>query len=119
MISDEQWYMQASKTMRMTGSLEGLRFNRSIGWPFLISLGFFFFGVDNTVALNMATILGSLTVANIFLLSHILFNNKWISIGSALLFSLFASHIRWSATAESNIAGLFFATITLFFSVLY
>ena len=46
---------------------------------------------------------------------------KKINLGiiSAILFSFLPSHIRWSATAETNIISIFFISLAVFFSFLY
>lgn len=117
MYIDEAWYMEAGKDMLQTG-YQG-DYPKSIGWPFILTIFFRIFGISNWTALYTSTILGALTVFNIFFLAFIITNNKPISLASSLIFSLFASHIRWSASAETNIASLFFILLTMFFCFLY
>ena len=115
---DEQLYMEAGKNMLQTGS-QGESFLESIGWPFILSIAFGIFGISNWVALYASTLLGALTIFNIFFLTFIITQRKNLSLMSALLFSLFPAHIVWSGSAKPNVASLFFITLTIFFCFLY
>ena len=117
MYIDEAWYMEAAKNMLQTGSQN--YYIRSIGWPFILTIAFGIFGISNWVALYASTVLGALTIFNVFLLTFIITKHKSASLISALLFSFFPAHIRWSASAESIVPSLFFITLTLFFCFLY
>ena len=117
MWTDEAVYMETGKNILQTFSQGS--YSRSIGWPFLLSIIFGIFGVSNWAALYTSTILGTLTIFNIFFLTFIITKQKYLSLISALIFSLFVAHIVWSASAETNVPSLFFATLTLFFSFLY
>ena len=117
MYIDEPWYMEAAKNMLQNFSQGD--YPKSIGWPFILSISFLFFGVSNWVALYTAVVLGTLTILNVFLLMYIITKKKLISLFSAAIFSLVPLHIRWSASAETNIPSLFFVTLTLFFCFLY
>lgn len=120
MFEDAGWYMETAKNM-----LEGdygyfvRGVYKSIGWPFMIAIGFFFFGVDNLVAHYASSVLGILTVFNIFCLALVLFKKETIALWSAFLFSLIPVHIIWSGSAETNVSSVFFITLALFFSLLY
>jgi 4-amino-4-deoxy-L-arabinose transferase-like glycosyltransferase len=114
---DEAWYMEAGKNMLQTGN-QGF-YPKSIGWPFILRIMFGIFGISNWVAIYSCTLLGALTVFNMFFLAFIITRNKQLSLISALLFSLFPAHIRWSATAKTNVPSLFFILLTLFFCFLY
>ncbi|MCF7916185.1 MAG: glycosyltransferase family 39 protein [Candidatus Omnitrophica bacterium] len=117
MYIDEPWYMEAAKDMLQNFS-QG-NYPKSIGWPFVLTLSFLFFGINNWVAIYTAVILGSLTVINIFFLTYLITKNKIVSLFSAVIFMLMPLHIRWSATAETNVPSLFFTTLTIFFFFLY
>ncbi len=117
MYIDEAWYMEAGKNMLETGSQDS--YPKYIGWPFILTIVFSIFGINNWIALYTSILLGALTIVNIFLLSYIITKRKKISLIAALLFSLFPAHIRWSASAEANIASLFFISLTIFLCFLY
>jgi len=117
MYIDEAWYMEAGKDMLLTGNQGS--YAKSIGWPFILRIVFGFFGISNWVAIYTSVFLGALTIFNMFFLTFIITQRKDISLISALLFSLFPTHIRWSATAENMVASLFFVTLTIFFCFLY
>jgi 4-amino-4-deoxy-L-arabinose transferase-like glycosyltransferase len=120
MFGDEGWYMETAKNI-LEGNygyfVQGIY--KSIGWPFIIAVGFFLFGVDNLVAHYASSVLGILTVFNVFCLALVLFKKEGIALWSAFLFSLVPVHIAWSGSAETNVASLFFITLALFFSFLY
>jgi 4-amino-4-deoxy-L-arabinose transferase-like glycosyltransferase len=116
MYTDEALYMQAAKKILQTGYQGDYR--KPIGWPFIISIAFNF-GISNWIAIYSSIILGALTVFNMFFLSFAITKNKGISLASSLIFSLFSSPIRWSATAETNVASMFFIILSLFLCFLY
>lgn len=116
MYIDEPWYMEAGKNMLQTG-YQG-DYPKSIGWPFILRIAFTF-GISNWVAIYTSTILGALTIFNIFFLTFIITKHKPISLISSLLSSLFAAHIRWSTSAEANVGSLFFITMSIFLCFLY
>ena len=120
MFGDEGWYMETAKNM-LEGNYEYFirGIYKSIGWPFVIAISFFLFGVDNLVAHYASSVLGILTVFNVFCLALVIFKKENIALWSAFLFSLIPVHIAWSGSAETNVASLFFITLALFFSFLY
>ena len=93
---DEAHYMETGKNMLQ--SFDQGNYIKSIGWPFLLSIAFWIFGVNTYVGLYFSTFLGALTVFNVFFLSFIITKQKNLSLISALVFSLFATHITWSAS---------------------
>jgi len=117
MYIDEPWYMEAAKNMLQSFSQGS--YPKAIGWPFILAISFLLFGVSNWVAIYTAVVLGTLTILNVFLLTYIITKKKAVSLFSAVIFSLMPLHIRWSASAETNIPSLFFVTLTLFFCFLY
>jgi len=117
MYIDEPWYMEAAKNMLQSFSQGD--YPKSIGWPFILSISFLLFGISNWVAIYTAVVLGALTTLNVFFLAYIITKNKAVSLLSAATLSLLPLHIRWSASAETNISSLFFVTLTLFFCFLY
>ncbi len=120
MFEDEGWYMDtAEKVLEADFNYFSGGIYKSTGWPFIISLSFFFFGKDNLVAHYASSVLGVLTVFNIFCLSLLLFKKEKIALWSAFLFSLIPVHIAWSGSAETAVPSVFFVTLALFFSLLY
>ncbi len=117
MYSDEALYMKAASGMLRTGS-QGL-YPKSIGWPFIIAIGFAFFGINNWVAINITIALGALTVFTVFLLAYALTNDTWTGLIAAVILALEPAHLSWSATAETNVPSIFFITLVMFFCVLY
>jgi 4-amino-4-deoxy-L-arabinose transferase-like glycosyltransferase len=109
--------MEAGKNMLHTG-LQGY-YPRSIGWPFLLSFAFAIFGLNPFVALYGSSVLGALTVINIFLLAFVLTRNRYLGLVSALVFAIMPMHIVWSASAETSVPSLFVITLTMIFCLLY
>jgi len=120
MFGDEGWYMETAKNMLDGNYGYFVRdVYKSIGGPFVIAISFLLFGIDNLVAHYASSVLGILTVFNIFCLALVLFKKENIALWSAFLFSLIPVHIVWSGSAETNVASVFFITLALFFSLLY
>ena len=117
MYIDEQWYMEAGKNMLQTGSQDN--YSKSIAWPFILRIAFGIFGISNWTAIYTSVLLGSLTIFTIFFMTFSITKRKDIGLVSAIFLALSPAHIRWSATAETNIASLFFITLTIFFCFLY
>ncbi|MCX5700965.1 MAG: glycosyltransferase family 39 protein [Candidatus Omnitrophica bacterium] len=117
MYVDEFWYMEAARNLITYGQIGA--YPKSLGWPMLLSIIFFIKGVGNFTAIYASAILGALTFFNIFLLTSIIYNNRWLGIISAALFSILPGHILWSVTAETNVPALYFITLTMFFVFLY
>ncbi len=115
--TDEAVHIETGKNLLQNFS-QG-NYSRSIGWPFLLSIIFRFFGLNVLVALYASSILGALTVINIFLLTFVMTKNRSASLISALVFSMFFSHVNWSGSASTVVPSLYFVTLTLFFCFLY
>ncbi|MBI2134877.1 glycosyltransferase family 39 protein [Candidatus Woesearchaeota archaeon] len=88
-------------------------------WPFLISIAFKLFGLNNYVALYLSSILGSLSIILVFLFVYLLFKNEKIALWSSFFLALTPVYIIWSNSAETNNPSLFFVLLTLLFFVLY
>lgn len=109
--------MEAAKNILQTGFQAG--YEKSIGWPFLLSLAFGLCGINNGAAFYLSIILGALTVGGIFLMAFIISQRKDLSLVAAFLFSFFPAHVRWSACVETNVASLFFIVLTIVSCFLY
>jgi 4-amino-4-deoxy-L-arabinose transferase-like glycosyltransferase len=117
MYIDEGMYMEAGKNMLNTGSQ--MEYAKPIGWSFLLSLVFGIFGINNWVALYTSLFLGALTIVLMFFVTFLITKNKPLSLFASFIFSLIPVHIRWSASAETNVPSLFFVLLSLFFCLLY
>jgi hypothetical protein len=117
MYLDEPWYMEAAKHILQTGHSGD--YPKSIGWPFLLSSFFFVFGTNNWVALYGMIVIGALSAAAVFFLTFAITNKKTTAIFAALLIGLQPIHIRWSATAETNVVSLFMVCLAVTACSLY
>lgn len=116
MYNDEAMYMQAGKEIMQFGSQGD--YPKSIGWPFILSIVFRIFGLSNITAIYASVFFGAMTIFALFLLAFIITRNQPVSLAASFMFSLFAGHIRWSTTAETSMASLFFMILSMFFALL-
>ncbi len=114
---DEIWYMEVARSMVETG-LPG-SYVKSIGWPFLMAIVFWFFGIKSSVVFCTSIFLGVATIFPVFFLAYIMSAKEKLSLFLTFLFSLFPLNILWSASGETNVAALFFVVLTIFFYFLY
>ena len=114
---DEFWYMNVAKDILIDKNI--YNYPKSIGWPFLITLSFLFFKIDNYTALYLCSFLGSLIFINIFLLTFIIFKDKILSYMTAILTVFLPPKFFWSSTVETHIPSLFFITVSMLFSFIY
>lgn len=117
MYNDEFYYMEAAKYIIRDLSLG--EYERSIGWPFILSISFLVFGVGNYVALYTSLFFGMMTAFPLYLLIYRIIKNRNISLISTSMFLFLPTHMNWSTAAENNIISLFFIITTVFFFFLY
>lgn len=116
MYVDEPWYMEAAKNI-LHNFNQG-DYPKSIGWPLLLAYFFLFFGVNNWVALYAMIFIGALMTVALFFLSSIVVHDRKMGLLAALFIAFYPVHIRWSASAETNVVSLFIvccAFIMVFF----
>ncbi len=113
---DESWYMGSAKNIVQSfqAKVSTGMYNKPLGWPALIAIGFFFFGINNIAAINTTIFFGTISTILIFLLGYLLFRNERIALFSSLMLALFPLHVMWSATAEIIVPSLFFILLSLF-----
>jgi len=114
---DEPWYQEAARNIVESNSIGD--YQKSIAWPFLLSLVFGTFGVNNWYGIYLAIFFGALTVFPLYFLSFELTRKKYYSLLAPLCLALMPVHIFWSATGETISASIFFSIISLFFIFLY
>ncbi len=117
MFIDEHMYMDAANKILHFKSF--FPYWKSIGWPFLISIAYFFFGINNYTAIYLSSIFGFLTIIVLFALSYALTRNKQHAFYSVLLLTFFPLHILWSGSAETNITSIFFTTLSVLLMLLF
>ena len=90
------------------------------GWPFLIAIAFKLLGVGASTAYLTELFFGAMSIIAVFLLSSVLTSRKEVSVLSAAIFALIPELFIWSRTiANPNVPFMFFATLTVFFFVLF
>jgi hypothetical protein len=109
MYMDEFYYMQGAKEILETGQINTGHLRV---WSFILSLAFGIFGLNNYVAIYAGIFFGCLTILAVFILIYVLTKNETSALFCSLIFSLIGYHIRWSATAKTNVTSFFFLIIT-------
>lgn len=92
---------------------------RSHGFPFVIGLLFFVFGVNLDTPFILNIIFGTLSVVLIFLLTYLLFKNEIIGLYASFLLVISPIHILYSISAQSITISLFFVLSSLTLYLLY
>jgi len=116
MWTDEAVYMQTAQSI--LHHLSQGYYQRSIGWPLLIAV-MFIFKTSNWVPLYASSLLGSLTIVNIYFIVYSLTKEKRLGIFAAFVMSIIYTHVRWSTSAETNVASLFFISLSVLLSLIY
>lgn len=123
MYLDEPWYQEAAKNVLsgrglVTCEFDGVRdicipYEKSAGWPALLSLAFAVGGVRDSTALETSLLLGVLaTPAAAFALRAA--GGTWAqALLAALILAVHPLHVVWSATAETNVAAVTFLLLGL------
>jgi 4-amino-4-deoxy-L-arabinose transferase-like glycosyltransferase len=130
MYIDEPWYIEAGKNILQNGKSllctyidyekqNCIKYPKPISWPFILSISFMFFGINNYVAINTSILLGSLSIVLMFLIGYLLSKKESVGLYSALLLSILPLHLMWSATAETHVPSLFFVLLTILNFLLY
>lgn len=88
------------------------------GYPAIITIFYLIFGVNSLYAIAASVVLSTLTIALVFLISHILFENEDISLLSAFIFSIIPMNLRISSTSLSEPTSMFFISASFFLLVL-
>jgi hypothetical protein len=90
------------------------------GWPFLIALASKLFGAGSSTSYALELFIGAASIIIVFLLASVLTRKKEIPIMAAAIFALVPELFVWSKTlANPNMPFMMFATLTLFFFVLF
>ncbi|MDE1869499.1 MAG: glycosyltransferase family 39 protein [Candidatus Micrarchaeota archaeon] len=95
-------------------------YHDAIGYPFLLSIAFLFFGIGINTAFAMQLFIGLLSIAFFFLLSSILFQKRMAIAASTIIFTLIPQLFIWSrAQAIPDLALMCFAILTFFLFVFF
>ena len=130
MYIDEPLYLEMAKNMNQRQQPVACEYEsygiencwmplKAPGWPFLISIVFLIFGMNNYYALYFSSIIGSLSVILIFLLAYLIFRNQKTALWSSFFLAFTPIHVLWSNSAETNNASLFFVLLTMTFFFIY
>ena len=84
-----------------------------------MSIVFGVFGISNWVALYASVVIGAFSVFPVFLMVYAVSKNEKIGLIAAMIFPFFPLHMRWSTSAETNVASVFFVALCLFFVFLF
>jgi len=114
--SDEPNTLERAKTLVTNDDYSGV-YRHPIGWSFFLAITFLVIGVKSNIALYSSSILGSLTIINIFLISYLLTKKQRISLFAAFIYALIPTILRYSGSAVNNIPSSFFLTLAFVFMI--
>lgn len=114
---DEVWYEQAANHFLHFGNFGD--YQKSLAWPFVLSIFYSVLGYHFELSIYLSIFFGALTIFPLYFLANDLTGkNKYAWLAPVIL-SFFPLHIFWSATAETNVASLFFITLSLWLAFSY
>lgn len=130
MFIDEPWNMESAKNILKTGEPSLCSFTdvgtkfcgqypKPLGFSFLLSVVFLFFGISPLTGIYLSVLTGSLSIFLVFLSAYLFFKNEQIGLWSSLLIALNPIHIIWSKTAETNATSIFFILLAFMFILIY
>lgn len=114
---DEFWYLDAGKNILQRGMAPG--FNKSIGWPVLVTISYIFGGINNYAPIALNLLLGLLCVPLTYFAARALTENKTAAIAAAFTLALLPYRAVWAASAETGIPALFFVLWGILMAALY
>jgi len=89
------------------------------GWPYLISLVFQFFGVNELYAFFLNNLLFTGSVLLAYLITWHITGNFYASLFSCVIFGLIPQNLMWSNTIAAEPAAAFFAGFSFLVLILY
>ncbi len=116
-VEDEMGYMTTARGL--LDNFFDIRHERAMGWSLILAIAFKLFGLGVNTAFYTSSVLGALTVLNVFFIAFLLSKKEEIALYSASFFAILPLHIFWSCSAETNVPSLFFLTLGAFFCLLY
>ncbi len=113
MMNDDFYNMQHAKMILDPNFHPFNPFEKSIGWPFLLSILFWPLGLNQYTAYFANSIFGALTVIPLFLLAKRTTDSNVGGILAAFVFAVHPLHSMWSICGENNVVSIFFMVIAL------
>ncbi len=83
------------------------------GYPYLIFLAYFFFGIHDIFAMMISGILSSLTIVLIFLFTYLFFKKERMALYASAVFALIPFDIFLSSTGSLRPTSMFFIGLTM------
>ncbi len=114
---EQETYSFCYLNEKLETSCEPVKANH--GWGFLISICYFLFGVNNLILFNLTILISVIIVFLVFLIVHLITTNSRIAFLSAVLYSLMPIPLLWAGRTESNIPGLLFLLLAIYFLFLF
>lgn len=100
-------------------ALKVIPYFRPGGFPLLLSIFFVIAGDSAQAAFLANALMGSFSVALIFLCAYLLFKNPCPAFFSGLIASLYPLHLQYSGCAAADISSFFFLCLSLFVLLLF
>ncbi|SEM53053.1 Dolichyl-phosphate-mannose-protein mannosyltransferase [Syntrophus gentianae] len=89
------------------------------GWPFLISLVFQVFGVDEEYAFTLNNLIYIGNILVVFFMVRVISLDRFAAASAALVMALIPAHLIWSNTAAAEPSALFFVGLSLLCFFIY
>lgn len=126
---DDFWLMDQGKNFLWKGSPEVCNYNslgeekcemiKSVGYPVVLSMSFFTFGINNYVALYFTSILATISLILFFFFVHIILKDENIALFSTVLLLFDKTNLYISSHVENINGGIFFLLASLIFFIIY
>jgi hypothetical protein len=114
LMNDDYYHIQCAKRILYPSFVSVNHVDKSIGWPFILSILFWFTGLNDFVLFYANSIIGCLSVIVIFYLVTRVVDSVPAGIAAAMFLAVHPLHSIWSTCGENNIVAVFFMLFSLF-----
>lgn len=114
LMDDDYYHIQNARRMMDPSFVPFNGFEKSPGWPLIISILLWFSGLNEYVVFFANSIIGCLSVIILFYLVMRLTDNMTAGIAAAAILAFHPLHCMWSVCGENNVAAIFFMLLSLF-----
>lgn len=113
LVNDDFYHMQDARAIVEPAFEPINKFQKSIGWPFLISLFYWPAGPHEDIVFYLNSFIGVISVVAIFALVYSLTMSKTAALAGAALLAVHPLHCMWSICGENNVVSIFFMITAL------
>lgn len=113
LLNDDYYFAQFARRLIDPAFLPLNNLDVPIGWPVILSLGFWAAGPDQHVMFYMNAILGSLSVMAMFVLVYGVTGKSATGVAAASFLAFYPLHALWSTCGSSTVASVFFMLVSV------